>query len=65
MEVITREKRMVNTIYGGRVPMYAYGIEADNYEEAYEMAKHLFNRDYEMDVEIAMHNLANRMMQIM
>ena len=62
MKVITREKFNVMAIDGNKVPVYAYGIEADNYEEAYIMAKSLFDRDYEKDKAIELLNLIACMM---
>ena len=62
MKVITREKFNVNAIDGNKIPVYAYSIEADSYEEAYAMAKNLFDRDYKIDREIELLNLIAHMM---
>lgn len=40
----------------GNVPVYAYGIEADTYEEAEALAKQMFRRDYNADIERALRN---------
>ena len=62
MKVITREKFNVMAIDGNKVPVYAYGIEADSYEEAYTIAKSLFDIDYEKDKAIELLNLIAHMM---
>ena len=57
--IILREKETHNTILGD-IPVYAYGIEADTYEEAYTTAKAAFDRDLHIDIEEQlMHALEN------
>ena len=57
--VIRNEKFEENTILGN-VPVYAYGIEADTYEEAEALAKQMFRRDYNADLERALREARNR-----
>lgn len=45
MRVMTRERLDYEIAEGVNVPVFAYGIDADNYEEAYKKAKAMFEED--------------------
>ena len=45
MRVMTRERLDYEIAEGVNVPVFAYGIDADNYEEAYNKAKEMFEED--------------------
>lgn len=55
--IILRNKETHSTILGN-IPVYAYGIEADTYEEAYALAKEMFNEDLNRDVEEQVNQIA-------
>lgn len=46
MTVMTREV-LNHEVDGVEIPVFAYGIDADNYEEAYAEARRLFGIDLE------------------
>lgn len=56
-KVILRTKGTEETIIGG-IPYYGYGVDADTYEEAYAIAKRMFNEDLNRDVEEQVNQIA-------
>ena len=46
MRVMTRERLDYEIEEGVEIPVFAYGIDADSYEEAYNKAKEMFEEDY-------------------